>query len=218
MATPKLYKTCDEQLKKLKVNLKQEIDRLSVLPIDELNVLELKKETKELLKRLITASYISYLIISKDVRFEAIKLLSTVGLESKTNPVGKEWVTKVLKEYNLLTGYLYFSEAERKRMRLVEEILTARDFKSVEAYETAIRYFGNLWWTQVLAYANQMVDKTMLKVYEDAGVKWVKWEAEDDEKTCHICVDLDQKVFKLKDIPGKPHRNCRCWLTPVKEP
>lgn len=215
MATPKIYKTCDIELAKLKADLKRQINKLSVLPIDQLNIIGLKSETKKLMTELQDRAYTSFLLIALAVHDECVKLLSSLNYASKMNRPNEEYVREVLKRYNILTGYLFFPEAERKRMRLVEEILTAKEYNNIEQYEQAIRKFGNLWWTQLMAYGNAMVDAEMLDMYKSAGVEWVRWEAEDDDKTCHICEDLNQIVFKLKDLPDKPHRNCRCWYTPM---
>ena len=39
--------------------------------------------------------------------------------------------------------------------------------------------------------------------------------AEKDDKTCDECMALDGLVFLLRDVPDKPHYNCRCTLKPV---
>jgi SPP1 gp7 family putative phage head morphogenesis protein len=45
-----------------------------------------------------------------------------------------------------------------------------------------------------------------------AGIEEVEWVAEDDSRTCKICRERNGKVYKIDEIPPKPHYNCRCTL------
>ena len=135
----------------------------------------------------------------------------------KKTEIDREWLVGVLAGYNLVTGYLYNREAERKRMRLNEQILTAREYGNRELFQSSIRRSANLWWTQTSQYGISVVDEATLKGYKDMGVKLVRWVAADDEKTCEICGARDNKIYKINKIPPKPHYGCRCYIVPAKE-
>ena len=61
-------------------------------------------------------------------------------------------------------------------------------------------------------------DAATRRAYKDVGVQYVRWVAEKDDKTCDECMALDGLVFLLRDVPDKPHYNCRCTLKPIENP
>jgi SPP1 gp7 family putative phage head morphogenesis protein len=121
----------------------------------------------------------------------------------------------VLLAYNLVTGYLYKREVERKRLRLNEQILTAREFNNRDMYNDSLRRTSNLWWTQTIQYGVDIVDSATLQAYEDMGVKYVRWIAVEDGRQCHTCDSRNGVVYKLSEVPAKTHYGCRCYLEPV---
>ena len=48
-------------------------------------------------------------------------------------------IVEILLAYNLVTGYIYDREAERKRLRLNEQILTAREYDDRGALNESLR-------------------------------------------------------------------------------
>jgi SPP1 gp7 family putative phage head morphogenesis protein len=81
----------------------------------------------------------------------------------------------------------------------------------------SIRRAANLWWTQTAQYGITVVDEATIKGYKDMGVKRVKWIAADDERTCPVCGGRDNKIYKISQIPPKPHYGCRCYVVPVNK-
>ena len=69
---------------------------------------------------------------------------------------------------------------------------------------------------KIKQYAIEIEDAVTKVALKDAGVKKVKWIAEQDHKTCGVCNELDGQIFKLKDAPPKQHYHCRCYLIPIK--
>lgn len=148
----------------------------------------------------------------------AISFLSEEQKKQETNYKLEcdSFVEYVLTTYNCVTGYLYKKETERKRLRLSEEMLTAREFRDRKRYADSLKRAANLWFTQSGQYALDIEDKTVLNIWEKAGVKKVKWLAEGDHKTCEHCKSLDGKVFKIDEVPHKAHYHCRCIVIPIK--
>jgi SPP1 gp7 family putative phage head morphogenesis protein len=68
----------------------------------------------------------------------------------------------------------------------------------------------------VQQYAVDLEDEVAKSVYKAVGVKRVQWVAEQDERTCGVCHELDGTIYDLKDIPPKQHYQCRCYLIPVR--
>ena len=201
---------------KLKRKIRLEYNYLSVLPFDEINVISTKKYTEDLFKRLLEFNKKEYLKIIKSSIMYAERIL---GEHKKSYKAIKEedFLEYVLSSYNNVTCYLYEKEAQRKRLRLVEELLTAKEFLNRDIFSKSLKRSANLWFTQSLQYGIDATDKTVLEVYKRNGVKKVVWVSEKDEKVCHKCKNLDGKVFDIDKLPIKAHYNCRCYFMPVIE-
>lgn len=217
-----MYQQTDKFLKSLKAQIRSEFNHLSVLSFDELNVVRTTKETKEMFKRLLVFNLKEYRKIVAESRSYALSLLSEDERKKAEKETGdKHWqesfIDYVLTTYNWVTGYLYKKEAERKRLRLSEEMLTAREFHDRKRYASSLSKTANLWFTQSGQYAIDLEDQTCLRVWKKAGVKKVQWLAEDDHKTCSVCKKLDGQVFDIDKVPHKAHYNCRCVVIPYKD-
>ena len=158
-----------------------------------------------------------YLRVAKNAYKKAIKSAKEEDFSGEENEIDGAFVSTVLTGYNLVTGYLYSKETDRKRLRLNEQILTAREYSDRQMFQESLRRAANLWWTQTVQYGVSMVDEATIKGFKDMGVKEVRWIAADDEKTCPTCGERDNKVYRLNKIPPKPHYGCRCYIVPVRE-
>ena len=205
-----MYKHLDSLLKKAKEKLRIEFNRISVMGFDELNVVNTRKVTKEMFDRLLSDNESMYLKAAKT----AYKKAASEGKESEINA---DWVLGMLLSYNLVTGYLYDREADRKYLRLNEQILTAREYGDREMFNDSLRRTANLWWTQTAQYGIDIVDKATLKAYRDSGVKWVRWVTAKDEKRCAECRSRDNRLYKITAVPSKPHYGCRCYVVPASK-
>jgi SPP1 gp7 family putative phage head morphogenesis protein len=212
-----MYKYLDTLLEKAKTKLRTEFNRLGVMGFDDLNVVNTKKVTKEMFDRLLSYNEKMYRKVADDSYAKAKKKASAAGYsEEDPEGVGGEWLAGVLLAYNLITGYLYGREAERKRLRLNEQILTAREFDSRELYNESLRKTANLWWTQTSQYGITVVDEATVQAYKDMGVDRVRWVAELDSRTCKVCRERNGKIYELLKVPQKTHYNCRCYLEPIE--
>ena len=211
-----MYKYLDALLEAEKKRIRAEFNYLGVMGFDELNVVNTRKATQDMYDRLLRDNETMYLKAVKDSYKKAVKKAKEEGYLGEESKTDGDFVLGVLASYNLITGYLYQKEADRKRLRLNEQILTAREFSNRTMFQESLRRGANLWWTQTVQYGVSMVDEATLKGFKDMGVKEVRWIAADDEKTCHVCGERDNKIYKLRNIPPKPHYGCRCYVVPVK--
>jgi SPP1 gp7 family putative phage head morphogenesis protein len=211
-----MYNYLDTLLEKLKKKLRTEFNHLGMLGFDELNVVNTKKVTKEMFDRLTAENEKVYKKVAVDAYGKAKKTAADAGHEEKENSeIGNEWLMGVLLAYNFVTGYLYDREAERKRLRLNEQILTAREFDDRQMFNDSLRRTANLWWTQTLQYGIDVVDEAVLQAYKDMGVEEVRWVAKIDRRTCKVCKERHNQIYKILEVPRKTHYNCRCYLEPV---
>ena len=205
-----MYKLLDKLLAVEMKRIRASFNHLGSMGFDELNVVNTRKATQTMYEGFLKDNEAIYLKVAKD----AYKRANT---GKKKTEIDGEWLAGVLAAYNLVTGYLYYTEADRKRMRLNEQILTAREYGNGQMFQGSLRRSANLWWTQTSQYGISVVDEATIKGFKDMGVTHVRWVAADDEKTCEICGARDNKIYKINKIPPKPHYGCRCYVVPTEE-
>ena len=211
------YELTDIIIALLLNELRREINRLDVMGFDMLNAPNITKYTKELVSRLLKSNKREYLKIAKEATDEAKEDIEALGVAATPLVIDGKYVDEVLGEYNPVTNYLYYPEAERKRSRLAEALITAVVVNSRADYHKQLRKFADLWHTQTKQYGEKMVDKTRIETFKKNGIKRVKWETKEDEKVCKECNERDGKIYPIDKIPDKPHYNCRCWVVPLLE-
>jgi SPP1 gp7 family putative phage head morphogenesis protein len=211
-----MYRLADKLLEQLKKLVRREFNRLGIFGFDELNTLRVTRETTELFNRLLAENNKRYLQAARKACADAKTLVIAAGYADMDVPIPDEvWLANFLGAYNLVSGYLYEPEAERKRLRLAEQILTAKEYQNRTLYNDSLRRAANLWWTQTLHYMLDAVDESTLDTYQFMGVKRVMWHTNIDGRECKICRERNGMIYDIDKVPSKAHRNCRCRLTPV---
>lgn len=211
-----MYRHLDKLLAAARKKIRVEFNRVGSLGFDELNVVNTKKVTQGMFDRFLRDNEVLYLRAAKDAHAKAVKSAKAEGFSGKSEEVDGSFVEAVLLGYNLVTGYLYGKEADRKRLRLNEQILTAREYGDGQMFQSSLRRTANLWWTQTVQYGISMVDEATIKGFRDMGVRYVRWVTANDEKRCEVCGKRHNKIYRLNQIPPKPHYGCRCHIVPVQ--
>ena len=171
-----------------------------------------------MVNRLLKANKQAYIKIAKEASEEAADdVKKETGVAVKPLRTDEKYVDSVLAEYNPVTGYLYEAEADRKRARLAEALIAAVLFGMRAEYHKELRKFADLWHTQTLQYGETMVDQTRLDTFKKNGIKRVRWVSENDERVCKTCKERNGNIYKIEELPEKPHYRCRCWIEPVLE-
>ncbi len=212
-----MYKKLDALLKAVKKMIESEYAQLGAMGFDRLNVINTRKLTKAMFTRLIEKNEEVYLKVAKSAYSEGKKTATGMGYSgTDETEIDGDWLLTVLLAYNLVTGYLYDKEAERKRLRLNEQILTAREYEDAGMLRDSLRRGMNLWWTQTQQYGIDVVDEATIQAYLDAGVTRVRWITAADERTCEECKPRHNKIYDIRRVPAKTHYGCRCRLEPVE--
>ena len=185
---------------------------------DELSAPRITALTTAMLVRLLKANLKAYIRIAKQASEQAADDVKGVtGITVKPLKTDEKYVKDVLGEYNPVTGYLYYPEADRKRARLAEALIAAVIAGLRADYHKELKKFANLWHTQTLQYGETVVDKTRIDTFRKNGIKRVRWVTENDARVCEICKERDGKIYPIENIPTKPHYRCRCTVEPVLE-
>lgn len=134
------------------------------------------------------------------------------------SPPDKKWLLALLAAYFAVTGYVYDHEVDRKKAYFIEGVLSEALNGEIrkEALRRQAKRAVRYWDDMTYEYADDVTDKARLKAFKDVGVRKVKWNAILDKSTCQDCYDLNGTIFDIDSVPDKPHRKCRCWVTPVK--
>ncbi len=176
--------------------------RLSLLKFDEISLLQVKKESNSLYKKLKRQSEAFFLAL--------IHKLAT-DMNFNENEYSLE---HFLTSFSPVLLYTFETETERKQAKHFEMIASIGDLKSprvLEEQKKEIRY----WMMQLEETAVDIEREIFLKEARKRGVKKVKWLTKHDGKVCKDCADLNGKIFEIENIPRRPHIGCRCWLKEV---
>ena len=211
-----MYRVADKLLEQLKKLIRREFNRLGILGFDELNAPRVTRETTALFDRMKAENKKRFLEAAKKAYADAVATAVAAGYRDPGgNKIDEAWLIALLGAYNFVSGFLYESEAERKRLRLAEQMLTAREYLNRTLYNDSLRRAANLWWGQTSHYMLDSVDYATLEGYKDCGVKRVKWHTRIDGRECAVCRERHGKIYDIDDVPPKAHRNCRCYWVPV---
>lgn len=205
------YEYADKVIRDMNKRNLRAFDRIKTLKFDELNVF---RTVKSIYEASIELAKKRYRQIAWDAYIEALLLcgISRKEAEEKAeDTITDDWILDMLEEYNALTLYSFLTEAERKEERAAEAVLAAQD-KAFEV-DKALRF----WTLQVIQYAEFSVLDATMQGYKDAGVKKVRWEAEDDDRVCSVCIKRNGKIYPIDKVPPIPHWRCRCLIWPVQD-
>ena len=212
--TEALYKPLDDFLKRLKKKIKEMYAPLYVSGFDQLNVIMLATNTTKLYDELDKFNRKNYLELAEHAWKWAEEVL---GKSVKKNDL-EELIKDYLHGYDPVTQYVYDKEIDRKRMRLNEAILTAREYQDVVKLQKAVKKAADLWFTQSSQYALDVMDFVLTTAFEeDDDTEFFMWNAVIDGHECEECHKRDGKIYAEDAYPSKPHYGCRCYKTPVKK-
>ena len=191
--------------------------RKKVPQFDELNVIQhshdlydgIEAEAEECYLKIAEDSYKFHLRECRDENFIGEKKMSAL-MALVATVVGIRFIRELLDEYDRITKYVYSHEVERKRARYAESIIASED-NPVDR-DRAMRLF----YRQVAQKAIEVTDEAGKQAYRDAGVKWVKWVTKLDGRECQECKDRNGNIYRIDEVPRKPHINCRCTLKPYR--
>lgn len=216
------YKAIDKALQSAIKSIDADFNNTALtLPNDELNYPTARSITSNLFARVLEITKQVYLKGAENALNDARMYLARYGywntkegdlIALKTKP--RHVVDAVLTGYSPVTGYRFVNEYERKRDRTMEALLA---YAGLQAYRQALKRSHDYTVRQIKANADLVIDEAYYQAYKEAGVTQVMWITERDKRVCEVCKARDGKIYKLTEVPDKPHINCRCHLRPIRK-
>lgn len=154
-----------------------------------------------------------YKKLDADARYHLKQLVSQqyryigkeIGLKELDDEFEDLFLENILTAPDPITLYSYESEVYRKRDRAVEG--TDASHKTAELDKSM-----RLWSQMVGQYADNVSYMAAVKAYEDAGIKYVRWVTQRDDRVCNTCEERDGRIYPVAALPTRPHWRCRCWF------
>lgn len=211
-----MYRYADRAIRAMNRRNVRLFDKLRTLAFDELNII---RTVSTVYTQSMEYAEKQYLAVAVSAYSYALSLVK--GAKRRKCPIDRDWILDYLEEFDPVTLYRFVPETDRKKERLAEALVSAgnrtvrRGEKPAENRKKEIDKALRYWTLQLAQYAVGVTDKAAIQAYKDAGVKYVKWNTEKDQRVCDACHALDGKVFPIYQAPDKQHVNCRCWYSPV---
>ena len=204
-----IYEACDKAIHQLNREILRDFGRLKAMDLDAISLI---REIKALYRRLRKRARQKYY----EIGFEAYLLgmaMCDVPPEKAHRKAEKritgDWADRILEEVDFVTLYRFNTETERKAERLAEAL------EEAENLDAEIDRAMRLWSQQVGQYAINVTDYAIVEAFTDAGVQYAEWITVPDERRCSECHALHGQIFRIDEVPRKPHLGCRCRLVPV---
>ena len=200
-----MYENADKVIDIMNKEFIKLFRRLKTLSFDEANVLSNTKSTYAKADK----------FTRKMLKELAKKVHDDIYAEDDFDDLLDAWLLGILDGYSPTLKYVYSHEVDRKRSRCAESIISANENGGNPAKEvdTALR----LWTNMTSQYADDVEWEATIETYKRLGVGKVRWVTEKDERVCKVCKERDNKIYRINNIPYRPHIGCRCSLVPIKE-
>lgn len=201
-----IYASCDRAIKALDREMVEDFGRLKLIKWDELNIVRkvtelYRKSAQKARKRYYEVAFEAYVLI---LLWNGTDTQKAHKMAEKA--ITEKWVDAILEEPDVLTLYAFNAETERKAQKLAETLSVTQN------RDREIDLAMRAWSKHVGQYAINFTDYAAMQAYEDAGIDEVEWVTQKDERVCSKCGALDGKIFRLDEVPLKPHWGCRCTV------
>lgn len=204
-----IYDAADKAVQEMnRLNLKA-WNRLKLAKWDEISVIRAVGKAYDDSVQLAIRRYYEVALEAYIVALYQANVPPPEATERGTEAITTDWVLDMLEEADPVTLYIFLTEAERKKQRLIET-LTATQNKNAEI-DKALKY----WTMQIRQYADNSVYRARMDAFRAAGIEHVRWVSQDDDRVCKECDKLDGLVFAIDDVPPPQHYGCRCYLVPA---
>lgn len=220
------YAYGDSQFAKLAVEIHSEFARSRLMDFDEINApksmiqktekrvallfRKLKKKHDDWFWDLLLYCYLVALEEAGGTKYE-----NTQSIPPSEKDKLHRLLVVFLEGYDPVTKVVYEKEIERLESRFFETLIADKESGRRGEVDKDYNAYERKWLKYTRQLFIEIEDAVTLYAYEEAGVEKVRWRSMEDSRVCKTCDDLDGQIFKITEVPPKPHLNCRCVLEPV---
>lgn len=149
------------------------------------------------------------------LRLIALRIYKRYNGDDEDFPIDM-WFAEYMGKYDALTHYIFNTELNNKRLRLLEAVVLAGKEASPtdavkKSVEKALHYLSK----QFRQFGDDITLAAINQVYTDNGIEMVEWVTQRDDRVCPECHALDGVLFPVDNIPPPRHYNCRCFWIPA---
>lgn len=226
MAEIDYYGPVDDAIRQMNRDNLRAFSRLKLADFDRITIIrtvldlyktQAKKARKKYLEIAFDAYLLGLMMTEKNISERTAKNMAK-------GAITEDWIDDLLTETDFVTLYRFDTETDRKAQRLVEALALLEDGSAgkeligtpEETRNALIDQALRAWTKQLGQYAINVTDAAAIQALDDAGVGWVQWLTERDQRVCAECHQLDGRIFRISEVPAKPHWNCRCRLQPAE--
>lgn len=178
--------------------------RARVLPMDELNVIEVSHEIYD---QAYTLAEQEATRLAKSVYGSYRRKQSEEQEEESFDAAA--FVLALALAYNPVTKYVFKNEIDRKRARFAEGVLSSTAPGEEIALAKRLLVATNA------QFQDDVTFHSLVEAYSDNGTEKVRWVTHPDDRRCKQCKAMHGKIYPIDKIPDKPHMHCRCWVEEV---
>lgn len=228
MAEIDYYGPADNAIKQMDRDNLRAFSRLKLADFDKISIVRLvlnmyETQASKAKKKYMELAFEAYLL---GLMLTEKPISDRTARNMAKEAITEDWIDDLLTETDFVTLYRFNTETQRKAQRLVEALALVADRENEKSLLGTLEETRNAlidqalkqWTKQLGQYAINVTDAAVIQAMDDAGVNWVQWVTERDQKVCTDCHQLDGRVFQIHEVPRKPHWKCRCKVIPTRKP
>lgn len=228
MAEIDYYGPADNAIKQMDRDNLRAFSRLKLADFDKISIVRLvlnmyETQASKAKKKYMELAFEAYLL---GLMLTEKSISDRTARNMAKEAITEDWIDDLLTETDFVTLYRFNTETQRKAQRLVEALALVADRENEKSLLGTLEETRNAlidqalkqWTKQLGQYAINVTDAAVIQAMDDAGVNWVQWVTERDQKVCTDCHQLDGRVFQIHEVPRKPHWKCRCKVIPTRKP
>ena len=218
-----IYSAADKAIQLMNRDMLRDFGKLKTSKMDEIRIIRsvttlYREQAKKARKRYYEIGFEAFLI---GLYFCGISGQEAHRMAEKA--ITLEWVDGILDDVDLVTGFRFNAETDRKAQRLGEALVAEAEKLSgsgesrpdASGKDAEIDKAVRAWSKQVGQYALGVTDAALMEAYEAAKIPEVRWVSVKDNRRCTECRERDGKLYPLNEVPPKPHWGCRCRVVPA---
>lgn len=210
----------EKNYKSIASDLFKTIDELNILMFEDIASHYYKqalKDIEDVIDKEVEDKYSDdnlEIILDKFIVAKGINYAYPQELERRLEYYNSQMVNSSMATINKKAQTLEQEYINKNYRNIVSSTLNGTSSELVETLRVQKKSIGNF----IDNVAVFVASESAMQAFKDNGIEKVLWVAEEDDRTCTICLDYNGTVYNIDEVPTIPvHLSCRCHLEPIKE-